>query len=48
MKLCSKCNKKIGLLEGKQYIDDNLVCIDCYTEYQDEQKRINLSIKQAK
>lgn len=45
MTLCSKCNEKIGFLEKKEYIENQIVCIDCYRQYQDELNRKKLEIE---
>jgi len=48
MTLCSKCNEKIGLLEKKEYIENQIVCTDCYRQYQDELNRKKLEMKARK
>lgn len=45
MTLCSKCNEKIGFLEKKEYIENQIVCTDCYRQYQDELNRKKLEIE---
>jgi hypothetical protein len=48
MKLCSKCNEKIGFLEKVEYIENQIVCIDCYRQYQYELNRKKLEIEAGK